>query len=421
MNLIKPKVFPMLLIISLSLVTSMSFAKICSLHPDGFDGSAKSMSKFEDNIAAKMTSYYRQDYPDLKKLLGRYSKLENRIKGLERKIIRAYGPSIGGNPKFSQKRRVKRMRYSRDLRKLLLEENMNQAALDAFHNKHPRGKLVPLSELVEVKKYLDNYRAELEGVSKRVKSIKAPRYPYAPRAEFNIRSTPKGLMYVYGNLQAEAFLRPPAKNLLKFPLVNAGFETDETTVVYFCVNTDAYDKKKNHIYIYFLKTTKFWASGISDYISNPALSIRNFFTQFMEPEAIIAPITLTFDPVTGLLGPLDFLFENIGILKPFQFLNTFLQKMGVVSIAMSPVQEFVMAVANIGIKGIHIKEDKYRVRYGGSTFFHLVQFDIATQSGSGDFSPYVGRISQPSFQKIPYADLKDETESKENAKKSLDE
>lgn len=389
-------------------------AETCRLHPQGFDSEKpEDIRAFEKNLENEMSALYQKEYPKIQAQLKKILKAERIVNQYESDFFDKYKQARpAGHPSKDRiSRSMKAMRFKKAMTALIRSEELTQKDLDQFNQDFDTYEDLKLSDLISYREEFGILKSELDRFNRELDNLKSPNFLYLPRFDLNIRND-----FIYGDFQWEAFFRPPAENILTMPLVEAGFKIDQNTVVYACINMDAFDTSKNEIYIYFLRTTKFWAADWTEYIKSPTLAIKNLITYNEPPKAKVNPITLTFDPVTGVLGPIDFLFNNIFFLKPFVFVNSFLQKMDFIGEAASPVMEFVMSNVGIGIKGIHIYENKYKVRFGMSTFFHMVSFNLIEKNTKSDLSAFMNVLAQPSYDPYVFAEeMRIREERKEKA------
>ena len=353
--------------------SSQAIAKQCQLMPNDFDGSRKSIEDFENNIEERMTAIYQKQRPGLRSLLRKAADIESEIVSAELDLIRKFFPTYKNYRTQPGKRSRQMQLIRREIRKLAAKEDFSQSDIDYLNSELDFRLALTADFIYEYRSKLFEMKQALRMLEEKIDDLNAPHFIDKPKVDLKIRAGG----YTYGDVQFEAFFKPPEKDMLKLPFIKAGFSMDDTTLVYACINFDAKRADKSAIYIYFLNTTKFIAVRWYDYITNYDLTIREMLTFWQEPKAKIHPLKLT---TASVFGPVEFLTSNFAIFKPLEFVNTFLQSINFVGASMTPVQSFVFDNVGIGISSVHIQPTNIKLKYAVSTLFDLIQFDLIDQN-----------------------------------------
>lgn len=381
------------LLLSFSLYAS---EKHCRLMPEGFDRKNKQhVKQFEKNISSKMSEIYLKDYPTIKASVTESKKTLKILKKFKSQIYNKYlssRNSLMSEDNYQNSNKISELKAQQreKILKFLETETITQENVYQLLKDIPEARELDFEKLLVLQTEYQELLSKLLTLKKDLNSLKAPHFLYVPQSDIHLR----GNGIVYGNVQFEAFLRPPSKSMFKIPVIGAGFMTDESTVIYSCIHFDAEDPQENAVYIYFLKTNKVFGLKWYEYLANYKLALRELFTYRKPPQATVSPIELNYDPLTGVLGPIDYLFKSVPALNAFSFLNNFLQRLSIVSSNINPVQKFVMDNVGIGIKGLLIQPDQISVSYGASTFFGLLNFDLIKQKQGADFTPYMNILTK---------------------------
>lgn len=385
------KLFAFSLLITAS---AMASVKVCNLQPDDYDGSKESIKQFEENIEKRMTTAYRKEHPQIIKMIQEIAVVKDQLVELDQEYLYPILPSVFHAGKPTSYKRIQRNRVKKSLRAILESDKIDTTVVESFNKENQLKEDLSMDVVVE-------YQKQFKALKKQLKALNAE---LARLLSFHITEFPtinaevRGNNVLFGKLNFEAFIRPPKDKMLSVPLIKAGFKTDITTIIYACLNLDPEDSRKNQVHLYFLNTTKFYGAHLTDYLFNWNLGVRELLTWGSLPKANINAVAIEFDPIGGIMSPLNSASEYLAFLKPFEFLGGFIKKLGYTAATANPIQEFVLNNVGFGIKAIHLNQDTMRVDYAGSTMFDLWQFNLFTQEIDVDLSPFLNIMTKKSAQ-----------------------
>lgn len=371
-------------------------AKLCSLHPDNYDDSDESMELFEKNIEDRMTKIYRKEHPAILLKIKEVKETKNLLLELDHKFISPMLPSVFRDGRANPLKRILRKRVKSGFVELMKNEEITYSAVASFNDKFNLRRELVLELAQKYHNVFLKLKKQLTLLNDELDTLMAFHILKFPTVDTKI----KGNDILFGNVQFEAFLRPPKDQMLSVPLIKAGFKTDATTVIYACINLDPVDSTKNQVFLYFLNTTKFYGTELSDYLSSWELGARELLTWGSRPKANINSVALEFDPIGSVLSPLTTASDQLAFLKPFEFLGTFIAKLGYSAGTASPIQSLVLDNVGFGIKAIHLNESRMKIDYGGSALFNLWQFDLFSQEIDVDLSPFLNMMTIPKHTEV---------------------
>ena len=350
--------------------------ELCELQPDSYDGSTQAIRAFEKNIEEKMSAIYQKEYSKIFSALQMTKEIKEAQKLFEGVLASGY--------------RVQDKKAFLDL----LQENITSPAL--FQTKKNELQIKPPFSFIVYRDYakiLGDLKEALENMNEITRPLREPYFLYPPKMDFALRRGKAS----YGNLQMELFFRPPADDLFVLPILNIGFKTDPSTVIYTCLHFSDFDKSQNILYIYFLKTTKLYEFKVLDLIRNTPLVMRHILTLRGPPRALIAPIPFRANPLEGIVKAKSlgqFLPVGDAVLSEGGFFD-FITPLNFLDFTsnLHPLQKMIVDNIDIGIKGILIRSESLKIKYAASTMYGLIDFNLIEQKHKANFSHFMNAMS----------------------------
>ena len=197
----------------------------CLLQPENYDGSPEAIGLFEENIENKMSAIYQKEYPKISSALKMIDQLASALHSFERVVLQKHGISKNKEAflEFLHQNWLSQADFLKNVKKLKL--------------KYP----LPFLTYRDYAETIAQVKASLNDMEEIIRPLREPYFLYTPKFKYFLRKG--GLSY--GHLKMEAFFRPPKDNLFQVPLLNIGFKTDRNTIVYSCLNFDAFNKNNN--------------------------------------------------------------------------------------------------------------------------------------------------------------------------------
>ncbi len=362
--------------------------EFCELQPEGFSDTRESVLAFEENIEDKISEIYRAQYPLVIEKVEALEILQKQLTKLEQKYSRKYTRSSHRHPR-SRAVDHSRRRKRKEIFLQLAEQNI-----------HSESELNDYLERVKVIRPMSfnvyrNYSSTVHELKEQIKEVNASLleiqsfgFLQSPDFGFSLRGDQS-----YGHFKMEGLFRIPKDDLLKLPFLKIGFETSPNTIIYSCVHLDELRPDKNRIYIYFLNTTKLYTINWKDFFMRPNLAIRHLLTFNQEPQAVISPLPFVLNPLAATSEALD----NLGQFQQLSSHASFSQIMNTAgrfnfldfSASLNPILLVIKNNVQIGIQGFMIRPDKLQIRYAGTTLYGLINFNLAVQNQSADFSSFM--------------------------------
>ena len=362
--------------------------EFCELQPEEFNNTRQSILVFEENIENKISEIYRVQYPLVVEKLEALKGLEHELRRIENQYSQQY---IRSAPRHPRNRAVDytRKRKRKEIFLQLAEQNIHsESELNDYLAKVKVIRPMPFDVYQYYSSTVNNLKAQIEEVNTSLLEIQSFGFLQPPDFGFSFRGDQS-----YGHFKMEGLFRVPKDDLLKLPFLRIGFETTPNTVIYSCVHLDEFRPDKNRIYIYFLNTTKLYTIKWKDFFMRPNLVVRHLLTFNQEPRAVISPLPF-------VLNPLASTSETLDTLGQFQQLSSYASFNQVMSIAgkfnfldfttnINPILTVIKDNIQVGIQGFVIHPDKLQMRYAGTTLYGLINFNLAVQNQSADFSSFM--------------------------------
>ena len=370
---------------------SLSAEEICTLQPQDSADEKEFIDTFEKNIEEKMSEIYQNVYFDLFNLVKQVELLKEELKDFEQMMIKKSLKPLHRHPKnpslYKKKVRQREALFLNLIAKEVYTKDQWQALLKTASFVHP----LPFEVYQEYHVRQKTLKLSIEDTNKKIHPMKAVHFLYPPKWDYSLR----GGGISYGNLQLEAFMRPPLNNLFKLPYLNIGFETNTNTVIYVCAHLSAFDPSENVFYFYFLNMTKLHQAEWRKLLFSPKEAVRALVNMRRPPQAIITPLPF-------VLNPLSSAFDSIGILgnaaerlpladslstSSEQLTRTF-SRFNVLDFTanLNPIAKIALDQVDFGVKALEIRPEKLSISYSASALYGLITIDIAKQGQKGDFS-----------------------------------
>lgn len=360
----------------------------CELQPEGFDESRQSILAFEENIENHISEIYRDQYPFVIEKLKALDQLQRSLIRIENRYSQRYIKFVRKHPKkraVNHSRRKKRKEVF-----LTLAEQSFQSELE-LSNYLEEVKVIrpmPFDVYQDYSSRVNELKAQIEEVNTSLLEIQSFGFLQFPDVGVSLRGDQS-----YGHFKMEGLFRVPKDDLLKLPFLKIGFETNPNTVIYSCVHLSEFRPDENRIYIYFLNTTKLYTIRWKDFIMHPNLAIRHLLTFRQKPQAVISPLPFVLNPLASASETLD----NLGQFQQLSNHASFSQIMDAAgkfnfldfSSHLNPILLVIKNNVQVGVQGFVIHPDKLQIRYAGTTLYGLINFDLAVQNQSADFSSFM--------------------------------
>ena len=362
--------------------------EFCGLQPEEFDDTRQSILAFEENIENKISEIYRIQYPTVVEKLKALKELQRELTRVENQHSRKYTRSA---PRHPRNRAVDytRKRNRKEIFLQLAEQNIHsESELNDYLMKVKVIRPMSFDVYQDYSNTVNELRVQIEEVNTSLFEIQSFGFLQAPHFGFSFRGNQS-----YGHFKMEGLFRVPKDDLLKLPFLRIGFETNPNTVIYSCVHLDEFRPDKNRIYIYFLNTTKLYSIHWKDFFMRPNLVVRHLLTFSQEPRALISPLSFVLNPLAATSETLDTLgqFQQLSNYASFNQIMDIAGKFKFLDFSanINPILTVIKDNVQVGIQGFVIHPDKLQMRYAGTTLYGLINFNLAVQNQSADFSSFM--------------------------------
>jgi len=366
--------------------------EFCELQPEGFDSTKESILAFEENIESKISEIYRVQYPVVVKKLETLRELQSKLKKIENQYIRQYTRSV---PRHPRNRVVDHMREKRRKEIFLkLTETRIHSGLELNDYLEEVQVIRPMSFDVyqDYVNTVNDLKVQIEEVNTSLLDIQSFGFLQFPDFGVSFRGNK-----FYGHFRMEGLFRVPKDDLLRLPFLKIGFETNPNTVIYSCVHLNEFTPNKNRIYIYFLNTTKLYTIHWKDFIMHPNLVARHLLTFNRKPQAVISPLPFVLNPLASTSETLNNLsqFQQLSQLASFNQIMDIAGKFNFLDFSanINPILAVIKNNVQVGVHGLVIHPDRLQIRYAGTALYGLINFNLAVQNQSADFSSFMNVIT----------------------------
>ena len=358
--------------------------EFCRLQPSSFDGEKESIREFEENIEEALSKIYQTEYPLLSEKFIKRSELVQQMVQIEDEFYEKYASMVS--------KKGSRDRSSFSSRKKVLAQGIEKGIQtkeewEIFLQESSFVLSVIFEEFQKDLKGVMDKREVLQRLNDEISPLKAPYFLYPPKVSYSFR----GGEVSYGDLQMEAFFRPPVEDLFKLPFLNIGFEMNQNTVIYTCLHFDSFDSDKNKLYIYFLNTTKFYELSWIDLFTDFNLVVRSVLSSGRPPEALVAPIPFVVNPaqnVSNFISKANSVTSQINSLKSVTSVMNQLDFLDFTA-QINPVLRIILSNVDFGIKGVLVEPNRAQLSYAGSSLFGLINFNLGKYDQNADFSSFM--------------------------------
>lgn len=385
------KVFSIMLMVTVNEVYS---GELCSLKPDNFDNQRESIQEFEQNIEDAISEIYQKEHPRLIEKLRQLEELKAQLSRFTYSIAQSHFHFIRRHHKNPAVRKQKIRQSLQDFLDLIEQNIQSEEEWEAAVRGAAAIRYFSFEQYRRYAGRVHKMQADIEELNNIINPLKAPYLLYAPKFNYSIRS--RGI--AYGDLQLEAFFRPPKDNLFKLPFLNIGFETNKNTVIYACIHLDSFDSSKNLLYVYFLSAAKLNLFQWQDIIFNPSLLIHSALNWRKLPQALIAPLPFKLNPAAGAVGFAQQAQKQLSSISQFSAvskISKIINQLEIINFTaqVHPALKFVLDNVDFGIKGVLIQPDRVQIRYAGSILYGLINFNLAKYSQKADFSSFMNILT----------------------------
>ena len=362
--------------------------EFCQLQPEEFDDTRESILVFEENIENKISEIYRVQYPLVIEKVEALETLQKQLTRFENKYSRRYTRSSRRHPR-SRAVDHSRRRKRKEIFLQLVDQNIqSETELQDYLKTIKVIRPMPFDVYRDYFNRVNELKEQIAEVNTSLLGIQSFGFLQFPDFGFSLRDSQS-----YGNFKMEGLFRMPKDDLLKLPFLKIGFETNPNTVIYTCIHLDEFRPEKNRIYIYFLNTTKLYTINWKDFFMRPNLAIRHLLTFNQEPQAVISPLPFVLNPLAATSEALD----NLGQFQQLSSHASFSQIMNTAgrfrfldfSASLNPILLAIKNNVQVGVQGFVIQPDKLQIRYAGTTLYGLINFNLAVQNQSADFSSFM--------------------------------
>ena len=370
--------------------------ELCELQPEEFDSTGTSILAFEENIENKVSEIYRAQYPFVIEKVKILEKMQKKLKKLENEYVLKYARYFHRHPKnravdHSRKRQRKQFLFQ------LVEQNIqSESEFNEYLQNTQVMQRMPFDAYKDYSNRISELKEQIAEINASLLEIQSFGFLQSPDFGFSLRDRRS-----YGRFKMEGLFRMPKDDLLKLPFLKIGFETSPHTVIYSCIHLDEFNPEKNRIYIYFLKTTKLYTITWKDFFLRPNLAVKHLLTLNQEPQAIISPLPVVFNPLASVSGALNHLgrVQQLGSSTSFNQLMSTVDKFNVLDFSanLNPILSVIKNNVQVGIQGFVIQPDKLQIRYGGTILYDFINFNLAVQNQRADFSSFMNIMTLDDF------------------------